>query len=72
MMEGGEVLHGRLGVAGHKLLAVHEDLLHLLAVDGYLAVVAHLRAGQTLHQFLDGGAFGCADTPRRYTRRCLP
>ena len=52
----GDVFHGRLGVASHELLAVDKYFLHLLAVDGNLAVVAHLRARQALDQFLDGGA----------------
>ena len=58
---GGKVLHSRLGVADHKLLTVHLYLLHLLTVDGYLAVVADLRTGETLHEFFDGGTFGCAE-----------
>ena len=58
---GGKVLHRRLGIADHKLLTVHLYLLHLLTVDGYLAVVANLRTGQTLHQFFDGGTFRCAE-----------
>ena len=51
---GGEVLQRRLGIAGHKLLAIHEDLLHLLAVDLDRPVVADLCAGQHLDQGLDG------------------
>ena len=53
-----DILHGRLGVTGHKLFTVEHDLFHLLAVDGDLTVVAHLSAGQSLDEFLDGGAFG--------------
>ena len=58
---GGKVLHCCLGVAHHEFLSVHFYLLNFLAVDGYLAVVAHLCARQTLHKFFDGGAFGCAE-----------
>ena len=57
----GEILHGYLGVAGHKLLAVHQNLLHLLAVVGNLAVLVDGHAGQALDQFLDGRALGCAE-----------
>ena len=57
---GGQILHGYLGVASHKLLAVYQYLLDLLAVMGYLAVFVDLHARQLLHQFLDGRAFGCA------------
>ena len=53
---GGQVFQCRLRVAGHEFLSVHAYLLHLLAVDGYLSVVAHLCARQFLHQFLDGRA----------------
>ena len=55
-----DILHGRFGISGHKLLAVEHDLFHLFAVDGDLAVVAHLSAGQSLDEFLDGGALGSA------------
>ena len=51
-----DVFHGRLGVAGHKLLTVEHDLLHFLAIDGDLAIVVDLCAGQSLDEFLDGGA----------------
>ena len=49
---GGQVLDGRLRVAGHELLAVDEDLLHRLAIDLDGAVVVDLGTGQLLHQFL--------------------
>ena len=55
-----QVFHGRLGVAGHKLLAVEQDFLHLLAVDGDFAVVVDLCARQLLHQFLNHRALGGA------------
>ena len=55
----GNILQGCLGVAGHKLLTVDQNLLHLLAVDGNLTVVANLCAGQPLHEFLNGGTLRC-------------
>ena len=53
----GQVLDGRLRVAGHELLAVDLNLLHLLADDGDGAVIADLGTRQFLHQLLDDGAF---------------
>ena len=61
---GGQVLQSRLGVAGHELLAVYEDLLHFLSVDFDASVVAHLSTRQALHELFDGGAFGCAISRR--------
>ena len=54
----GKVLQSRLRVAGHELLAVHQHLFHLLAIDGYGAVVAYLRTGQTLYKLFHNRAFG--------------
>ena len=65
-----QILHGSLGVAHHKLLAVHLNLLNLLAVDRNLAVVVNLCAGQTLHQLLNGRAFGCAER-RGVIHKCI-
>ena len=48
----GQVLQCRLGVAHHEFLAVHENLLHLLAVDGDVAVVVNLCSWQALYQLL--------------------
>ena len=47
-----QVLHGRLRIARHELLAIDHNLLDLLAVDGNLAVIVHLGTRQTLDQFL--------------------
>ena len=55
---GRQVLHSGLGVAGHELLTVDKDLLHLLTVNLDGTVVAHLRTGQTSHQFLYHRTFG--------------
>ena len=56
----GQVLDGSLGVSCHKLLAIHQYLLHLLAVDGYLACVVNLCAGQSSHQFFHHRTLGSA------------
>ena len=52
-----QVLHGRLRIAGHKLLTTHLHFLHLFSVDGDLTVVVDLCTGNTLHQFLSHRAF---------------
>ena len=46
----GQVLHGHLGVALEEVFAVDEEFLDLLAVPGDFAVIAHLHAGQLLHE----------------------
>ena len=48
---GGQVLHGRFGVANHELFAVHLNLFHLLAIDGNLPIVVYLCARNAPHQF---------------------
>ena len=58
---GRQVLHRRLRIARHELLAVDEDFLHLLAVDGNLSVVAHLCTRQLSYQFLHHRAFRCTE-----------
>ena len=50
---GRDVLAGYRGVVAEELLAVDENLFHLLAVGGDLAVTADLDAGQTLQEVLD-------------------
>ena len=52
-----QVLHGRLRIAGHKLLTTHLHFLHLFSVDGDLTVVVDLCTRNTLHQFLCHRAF---------------
>ena len=54
------VLQRSLRVARHEFLALDEYLLHLFAVDGYLAVVADTGTGQTLHEFFYRRTFGRA------------
>ena len=56
---GGNVFRGHCGVVAEKLLAVDENLAHLLAVGGDFAVTAHLNARQTLEQVLDHGIGLC-------------
>ena len=53
----GKVFQSRLSVSRHELLAVHLYLLHLLSVDGHLAVVVYLCARQTLYQLFYHRAF---------------
>ncbi len=47
-----QVLQGCLGVAGHKLLAVHLYLVHRLSVDGDVSFVVNRCAWEQFHQFL--------------------
>ena len=54
----GQVLQRRLDVAEHELLAVEQNLLHLLAVHGDVAVLVDLGARHALDQLLDGRALG--------------
>ena len=49
---GGQVLQRCLGIACHKLLAIDHNLLHLLAIDGNLAVIVNLGTRQSFHQLL--------------------
>ena len=51
-----QVLQRRLGIAEHELLTVDEDLLHLLAVDGDVAVLIDLSSRHAFDEFLDGRA----------------
>ena len=53
----GQVLQRRLCVTEHELLAVDEDLLHLLNIDGDIAVLVDLCTWHTFDEFLDGRAF---------------
>ena len=53
----GQVLDGCLRVAGHELLAVDLDFLHLLAVDLDVSFIIDLGAGELLYQLLDNRAF---------------
>ena len=57
---GWQILQRCLGVAGHKFLTIHQNLLHFLSVDGNLAVVVNLRSWQSLHQLFHHRTFWCA------------
>ena len=57
----GDVLQGSLHVAEHELLAVEQYLLHLLAVDGDVAILVYFCTGNTLDEFLDGRALRRAE-----------
>ena len=48
-----QILHGSLGIAHHKLLAIYLNLLNFLAINRYLAIVIYLGTRQTLHKFLN-------------------
>ena len=52
----GQVFQGGLCIAEHKLLAVDENLLHFLAIDGDIAVFIDFCARHALDEFLNGRA----------------
>ena len=56
---GRQVLQGSLGITRHKLLAIHENLLHFLTIDFDGTVVADLCTRQTLDEFLYHRTFRC-------------
>ena len=56
---GRQVFQGSLGITRHKLLAIHENLLHFLTIDLDGTVVANLCTGQTLDKFLYHRTFRC-------------
>ena len=56
----GQVLQGRLCIAGHKLLTIDENLLDLLAIDLDGSIVADLSTRETLDKFLDHRSLGRA------------
>ena len=53
----GDVLERRLHIAEHELLAVEQNLLHLLAVDGDFAVLVDIGTGNAFDELLDGRTF---------------
>ena len=57
---GRQVLHSRLGIARHELLAIDHDFLYLLTIDSNLTIVIDLSTRQTLHQLFDHGTLGGA------------
>ena len=50
----GDVLERRLDITEHELLAVEQNLLHLLAVDGDFTILVDFGTGNALDEFLDG------------------
>ena len=58
---GRQVLQGRLGVAHHELLTIHQDLLHLLTVHLDGTVIAHLCTGQTFHELFHYRSLRCTE-----------
>ena len=55
---GRQVFQSGLGVSHHKLLAVYENLLYLLAVDCYVSVVVNLGSRQSFYQLFDHRPLG--------------
>ena len=55
-----QVFHSSFGISSHKLLTIDKYFLHLLAVDGNLAVVTHLGTGEPLHQLFHYRPLGSA------------
>ena len=66
---GRQVFQSGLGVSHHKLLAVYENLLYLLAVDCYVSVVVNLGSRQSFYQLFDhrplGSPVGCSVVNKR-------
>ena len=56
---GRQVFQGSLGIARHKLLAIHENLLHFLTINLDGTIVAYLSTRQTLDEFLYHRTFRC-------------
>ena len=57
---GRQVLQRSFGIAGHKLLAVYQNLLYFLTINFDGTVIAHLCTRQTLYEFLYYRTFRCA------------
>ena len=61
---GRQVFQGSLGIARHKLLAIHENLLHFLTINLDGTIVANFSTRQALHQLLNHRTFRCAVSSR--------
>ena len=55
----GQVFQRRFRIAEHEFLAVEQNLLHLLAVDGDVTIFIHLCTWHPFDEFLDGRSLGC-------------
>ena len=68
----GQILQRRLRIAEHELLAVDEDFLYLLTVDGDVAILVHLGTGHTLNQLFNRRALRGAISLRTIDQRVFP
>ena len=68
----GQVLQRRFRIAEHELLAVDEDFLYLLTVDGDVAILVHLGTGHAFNQLFYRRALRGAISLRTIDQRVFP